>query len=352
MSIEITKPYFRLFADCIPVKGASRSAICDVSRKNIKFIPNLFYEILIENKTKSVNELKAFYKHEYDQGIDQYFQALTEEAWGFWCDNPQSFPDIDLTWEFPAVISNAIIDINEHSKHDYHKLCTELNELGCQALQFRIYEKMSLEKLAEHLSYFDQSRLRSIEILLKYSEEINTQALLNLVKIHQRIVEIIIHSAPTDETVPLSDYHQIIYTTNPLNDHSFCGVIKKNDFILNLELFSEAQHFNSCLNRKISIDVNGEIRNCPSMKQSFGNFKTTTFREVLEQDSFKEVWSIKKDQIDICKDCEFRYICTDCRAHTEDPTNKYAKPAKCAYNPYTTEWETAPEFSKPEHYGK
>ena len=255
MSVVLPKPYFKLFADCIPVKGASRSAICDVSRKSIKFIPSLFYDILVENKTKSVNELKSFYNHEYDEGIDHYFQALTEDEWGFWCDNPQSFPDIDLTWNFPAVISNAIIDLNENSNHDYHKLCKELNGLGCQALQFRIYEKINLEKLAEHLSCFDRSRLRSIEILLKYSEAISTQSLLDLVKKHNRIVEIIVHSAPTDETVPLSGYHQVIYTTKPINDHSFCGVIKKNDFTLNLELFSEAQHFNSCLNRKISIDI-------------------------------------------------------------------------------------------------
>jgi len=52
----------------------------------------------------------------------------------------------------------------------------------------------------------------------------------------------------------------------------------------------------------------------------------------------KKYWNITKDQIDICKDCEFRHICTDCRAYIEDPKNIYSKPLKCGYNPYTNDW--------------
>jgi len=38
------------------------------------------------------------------------------------------------------------------------------------------------------------------------------------------------------------------------------------------------------------------------------------------------------------KDCEFRYICHDCRAHTQNE-EKYSKPLKCKYNPYEAIWE-------------
>ena len=43
-------------------------------------------------------------------------------------------------------------------------------------------------------------------------------------------------------------------------------------------------------------------------------------------------------KIHVCKDCEFRYICTDCRAYIEDPNDILSKPLKCGYNPYTAEW--------------
>lgn len=75
------------------------------------------------------------------------------------------------------------------------------------------------------------------------------------------------------------------------------------------------------------------------MPQSFGNIKDTTLQEALDQPDFKKYWNVTKDQIEVCKDCEFRYICTDCRAYTEHPENMYAKPLKCGYNPYTCEWE-------------
>ena len=48
--------------------------------------------------------------------------------------------------------------------------------------------------------------------------------------------------------------------------------------------------------------------------------------------------NIKKDQISVCKDCEFRYVCTDCRAYTQNSGDQYSKPLKCNYDPYTATW--------------
>jgi SPASM domain peptide maturase of grasp-with-spasm system len=75
------------------------------------------------------------------------------------------------------------------------------------------------------------------------------------------------------------------------------------------------------------------------MSQSFGNIKDTTLEEALSHPDFKKYWNITKDQIEVCKDCEFRHICTDCRAYIEEPENQYSKPLKCGYNPYTNKWE-------------
>lgn len=80
------------------------------------------------------------------------------------------------------------------------------------------------------------------------------------------------------------------------------------------------------------------------MPQTFGNIKDTTLEEALRQKDFKRYWNLTKDHIEVCKDCEFRYICIDCRAFTEQ-TNfdenrlDVSKPLKCGYNPYTAEWE-------------
>ena len=78
------------------------------------------------------------------------------------------------------------------------------------------------------------------------------------------------------------------------------------------------------------------------MPQSFGNIKDTTLEEALNHPDFKKYWNVNKDMIAVCKDCEFRHICTDCRAYTErthfEEDIDLSKPLKCGYNPYTSEW--------------
>ena len=96
------------------------------------------------------------------------------------------------------------------------------------------------------------------------------------------------------------------------------------------------------------------------MPQIFGNIKNTSLEEALGQPDFKKYWNLTKDHIEVCKDCEFRYICTDCRAYTERTHTRsegldISKPLKCGYNPYTGEWEewsTNPLKEKAiKHYG-
>jgi SPASM domain peptide maturase of grasp-with-spasm system len=110
-------------------------------------------------------------------------------------------------------------------------------------------------------------------------------------------------------------------------------------FSINIKAFSEALKYNTCLNRKISIDKAGEIKNCPSMPESYGNIDVVGLKEALSNKQIKKYWHISKDEIEVCKDCEFRYICTDCRAYLSEPSNERSKPLKCGYNPYTGEWE-------------
>ena len=75
------------------------------------------------------------------------------------------------------------------------------------------------------------------------------------------------------------------------------------------------------------------------MKENYGNIKDTTLREALGKPGFKKYWEIGKDRIIKCKDCEFRHVCTDCRAYLDDPGNIYSAPLKCGYDPSTCEWE-------------
>lgn len=122
-------------------------------------------------------------------------------------------------------------------------------------------------------------------------------------------------------------------------DYKYCGNIRQDMFVVNQPFFIEAHICNTCLNRKISIDRQGVVKNCPLMEQNFGNIKDYSVREIVDIPGFQDLWTISKDKIDVCKDCEYRYVCTDCRCIIKDRNNIYSQPAKCKYNPYIGRWE-------------
>jgi radical SAM protein with 4Fe4S-binding SPASM domain len=74
------------------------------------------------------------------------------------------------------------------------------------------------------------------------------------------------------------------------------------------------------------------------MSEHFGHINEVSLMEVLIKKDFSVLWGITKDDILICKDCEFRYMCTDCRAHIQDKNNVTSKPINCEYDPYTALW--------------
>lgn len=337
------KKYFKLFANCIPVKGANRSVICDLQRRSIRFIPNLLFDIINDNKNKSIDEIKANYDNEYDEGIDTYFSALVEEEFGLWCEDPQRFPDLNMEWDFPGIISNAIIDVSPDLALDFESIISSLNDLGCQSLEIRAYKDMPLNVLDEYLSHTLRSRLKSIYVYWKYNPQQSEMEISNILSKHKRIISIKFHSAVESKELNLKnedgqDVHAYL-VAREITSEACCGNIREEYFTLNNSTFTEAQNFNSCLNRKIAIDVKGNIKNCPSMKDAYGNIKEITLTEATKHKDFKKYWAINKDQIDICKVCEYRYICTDCRAYTEDPENVFSKPLKCGYDPFTNEWK-------------
>ena len=121
--------------------------ICDLGRQSSQPIPNGLYEILTEHAGKSIAEIKKVYDHEYDEEIDEYFELLLRQEFGFWCADPERFPAIDLTWEAPERITNAILDVDLGSDHDYGKILSELDDLGCKALEVRCFHRISLAAL-------------------------------------------------------------------------------------------------------------------------------------------------------------------------------------------------------------
>lgn len=339
MSDVQQEPVFRLFACCVPVRGVVRSTICDLQRNEYHLIPNSLYELLTTHKDATLSQLKTMVDADAHATLDEYFAFLEEKELGVWTTEPESFPELNLHWEVPSIITNAIIDVDEESRHDWDDLLGQLGDLGCQALQLRVFCELPLAAIDAALEPAMHGPLRSIDVLMKWTPEHDDERLREFIRKHRRLQTVTVFSAPENRIeAAFVDSTALVYATQAIPSHAHCGQVLPGYFTTGTRFFLESVRFNNCLNRKVSIDARGEIRNCPSMAASFGNESTTRLHAAVMNESFREYWEVNKDQVEVCRDCEFRYICPDCRAWVRTSDEKYAKPSKCSYDPYTATW--------------
>lgn len=326
----------KLFSCCIIVKGASRSIVCDLQRHTFEFIQNDFIHIVENSENFSMIEIREKYPHLHLQ-IDSLYQVLEKNEYIFFTDMPDMFPKINISkWDEPSIITNAIVDIDSYSNHNWEKIFYELNELGCRHIQLRTYIEKDVDFYYNILSLLHSNHLYSIELYVKFIPAFRKETLEKLVVNFPFIQQIVIHSSNIYEEYAFSNC-RLLHVKEEINSESHCGVISPDYFTLNIKSFSEAQQWNTCLNRKVAIDKFGEIKNCPSMTKGYGNINDISINEIVNNSDFQNYWKMKKDDILICRDCEFRYLCIDCRAYIVNLDNNLSKPIKCGYDPYTNQ---------------
>ncbi len=105
---------------------------------------------------------------------------------------------------------------------------------------------------------------------------------------------------------------------------------------------------NICWGEQICVMPNGDITPCEMEFENIeGNITHNSLAEILLGEGGDFSQKLNKDKIDICKDCEYRYACWECRAmaHQLD-IKKFSKPLTCTYDPYTGEWKNPPDNLK------
>jgi SPASM domain peptide maturase of grasp-with-spasm system len=344
------KTYFKLFACCIPVKGFGRSVIYDVQRNAFEHIPNLLHELLQECRTSSIEELEYQYASEDYEGLVKFLNYLIAHEYGFWTTSPEEFPDMPVQWDYPGTISNAIVEYDTAaSPYDLFALLRELDQLGCQYLQLRIFGKGSFQLLEDVASCIAASVLKVADIVIPCWDAPDLNAIFGLMKAQHRIIPLSLYRCPATISIP-EDLAADKFLMSRLNIstqelvHDHVGEITNPDnFIVNVDFFMEAKGYNTGLNKKVCIDVAGGIKNHISHASVFGNLCTDALSETVGSIAFQSKWKMNNDKLEKCRDCEYRYMCLNNSdiLFTEDGA---AKQHACLYDPYTQEWMPAAGF--------
>jgi len=64
--------FFRLYANCIVVKGYRRSIILDLQEERFLYIPNQLYFLIVEEDKKTLNDIINIYNTSSEYIIEYY----------------------------------------------------------------------------------------------------------------------------------------------------------------------------------------------------------------------------------------------------------------------------------------
>jgi len=137
---------------------------------------------------------------------------------------------------------------------------------------------------------------------------------------------------------------------NPLLQPDFAylvryGLMLKPNFTADAYTLSHFSSGHSCLLGKITVTEFGDVLPCIFSRDNIvGNVLVApTLENILRGPVLTRIWRATKDGVMVCRDCEYRYVCFDCRPLSEGASQGNASYLeapypRCTYNPYTGEW--------------
>jgi SPASM domain peptide maturase of grasp-with-spasm system len=328
---------------CLPIKGAFRSVIMDLGRNTYEYVPNSVVDFLNMVSLKSVNEIYNDTPSESKEIISEYIEYCIDKE--YILEIPQEidkkhFPKLDLTFFTPNIITNFCVEINNYSNFDFKQMALLLETTKCYNIQLLFKEKYNLNLIDGHLDEISKIGLRSIEIILEYNAHFDYN---NLISKHKNISFIFIYSAPKTELIK-QHYYGVQQIFSSTKNYSAALNRSIEEFNVNITLYTEAQKHNTYFNRKLYIGVNGEIKNAPESIEVFGNIDTLNNQNellnIINTKEFQKYWYVHKDLIDVCKHCEYRYMCIDNRLPIKRNEKEWYMETECNFNPYIAKWKT------------
>jgi len=295
--------FFTLYSYCRTIEGRDFSIVLDLQRTRYIKIPPFLREILFEYLDLPVSEIVDLYKD--DQGhILSYLEHLENDKFGFFTDNPEQYPPINLTWRSPGVLNNAILEISDLVEYDYADIISQLEDLNCYHFEIWLHPGFELNALQGVLEKFNESLVKSFDMVIPFDEARPMEDLIRFKEKCHKVNFILIYDSPAHY---VDKRNLIIQKQDSLEEMTAKFDRPSEELCINLKFFIESLHFNPFYNQKIAIDKSGFIHNSMMTRPSYGNVKDNKIKDAVSSRSFQELWHASNDKIEELKDSALRY---------------------------------------------
>ena len=194
-------------------------------------------------------------------------------------------------------------------------------------IQFRFFFECNELFIRNVLQIAIRKGYFNIEFVFNYDRKENINAYSKIIAENMFYVSRIVIMNSRDQFIN----EQLILNEKKLVDSQMCGLIDETLLCVNLDTYAKYVLGNNCLWKKIAIDIDGNIKNCPSMDFTYGNIKNTDLISVLTNTRYLFFSGLRRIHIMECCKCHLAAFCIDCRGNL--PICRiFEKPIKCLIN--------------------
>lgn len=197
------------------------------------------------------------------------------------------------------------------------------------------------------LNFFKMNNVTLRLIILGY-DETSYQSITNCVDSYLNTIDIINKIRNSEVSLELAS----ITTSNEIeNIKDFCNklvqqnvdIIKinasdsfynKTDSISRNQKFDywDNKKFNHCLYGSLALSLDGKLYPCPRINDELVDLTKDDFSKIFQDKSIDKYWRLTKDKLDSCKDCAYKYSCSNCTYIDIKVNTKANQLALCEFN--------------------
>jgi hypothetical protein len=242
---------FILNPSAILINGFSRDILMDMAKSQFHLVPKALTRLLSSEEAFTLSALiekNDIGNKKNNNIIIEYFNFLIENELIFFTDLPKYYKAIDLSWDIPSFISNAIIDIDHNSRVNFKTLFAELLSLGCKDIQIRCCKPINISEIREIMALLDHTIAKSVEIIAPIEKKFVLEDWECVIEEFPRIKFLQFYNGSEYEVLRECNKEGmgfIVQVVDDISSKMCCGVIAPYYFASNIPTFTESQHHNN-----------------------------------------------------------------------------------------------------------